>query len=245
MTDHTEKTNAATLEQAIAHWRSSLSIPQAQRDELEDHLRSELAKLDDQELSPRERVMIAAERMGDPRALSEQLARESGFVLSIPRGVMLFGITAAAVVSALIAHGSVVEIEREVDHVLEPFFGEGVYHWLVYAVQGLSVSLCLGTGYWLARRVSRRYKDDSGGMLIASRWPVFAPLAVLVVLGVALTPHMVRETFNEIDEPIESVLGRGFTMWMEIVSHVLLAGAIIAAGVCFARFKLKRETERG
>lgn len=215
-----------STKQAIAHWRDALKpMADAQRDELEDHLRSELADLDRTPLSPRERVLVAADRIGDPRALSEAWARESSLVFAAPRWLVL------TTIFALIALGGLVEIEREIDEVLEAALGRDGRHLLLYACQGLAVALCLSVGFYLARAAMRQDPPLALRLPLRTHWPILVPIGAAMVLGIAMTPHMIRELFNEIDEPIEAALGHDFKDFTEFFSLFFLAGAIVAAGL--------------
>ena len=68
------------LESQIAEWRAYVARAPAVNghdvDELEDHLRHELAELTAAGLTPDERFLIAVKRMGDLDALSREFARE-------------------------------------------------------------------------------------------------------------------------------------------------------------------------
>lgn len=73
-------TNSELLEQRIAEWRSYLgrqrAIHAADVDELEDHLRDQIATLGDAGLSEDEAFLVAVKRMGDLDSLSQEFARE-------------------------------------------------------------------------------------------------------------------------------------------------------------------------
>ena len=70
----------ASLEEQIAHWRSYLRHRQAIHPvdvaELEDHLREQVAVLEDAGLTTDEAFLVAVKRMGDLDALSREFARE-------------------------------------------------------------------------------------------------------------------------------------------------------------------------
>ena len=70
----------ASLEEQIAHWRSYLRNRQAIHPvdvaELEDHLREQVAVLEDAGLTTDEAFLVAVKRMGDLDALSREFARE-------------------------------------------------------------------------------------------------------------------------------------------------------------------------
>jgi hypothetical protein len=73
--------NAADpLEVQIAQWRSYLSrrraIHPVDVDELEDHLRDQIATFEDAGLTPDEAFLVAVKRMGDLDSLSREFARE-------------------------------------------------------------------------------------------------------------------------------------------------------------------------
>ena len=73
--------NTEELEQRIAQWRAYLRRRQAIHavdvEELEDHLRDEVATLGDAGLTADEAFLVAVKRMGDLDELSREFARES------------------------------------------------------------------------------------------------------------------------------------------------------------------------
>ena len=68
------------LERRIASWRAYLhrrrTIESADRDELEDHLRSQVATLTEAGLSTEEAFLVAVKRLGELDALTSEFARE-------------------------------------------------------------------------------------------------------------------------------------------------------------------------
>jgi hypothetical protein len=69
-----------TLEPQIAEWRAYIAgapgVNGRDADELEDHLRHEIAELNGVGLAPDEAFLVAVKRMGDVDALSREFARE-------------------------------------------------------------------------------------------------------------------------------------------------------------------------
>lgn len=74
------ETTSELLEQRIAEWRASLRRRQAIHavdvDELEDHLRDQIAALGEAGLSEDEAFLVAVKRMGDLDSVSREFARE-------------------------------------------------------------------------------------------------------------------------------------------------------------------------
>ena len=72
--------DAVSVEEQIARWRSYLGRRQAIHsvdvEELEDHLREQIAMLADAGLAPDEAFLVAIKRMGNLEALSREFARE-------------------------------------------------------------------------------------------------------------------------------------------------------------------------
>jgi hypothetical protein len=77
---HTEAPAGDSLEQQMEAWRAHLRGSQAITDadaaELEDHLREQIASLEDQGLSEDEAFLVAVKRMGSIDALTREFARE-------------------------------------------------------------------------------------------------------------------------------------------------------------------------
>ncbi|MEM7577795.1 MAG: hypothetical protein AAF328_09995 [Planctomycetota bacterium] len=118
LTTHAPATEPA--EPMIRQWSDQLRwLPAERRDELEDHLRNELRTLDSQALTPRERVIIAADRLGQPLLPASHV----GAFRLTPR----FGLAFAAVfvltpiLMQLAGHGTW-ELVRELDD--DDWFGE-------------------------------------------------------------------------------------------------------------------------
>src|SRR4249920_2401011 len=70
-----------SVESQIAEWRAyvarALSVNGHDVDELEDHLRHQIAELREAGLTPDEGFLIAVKRMGDVDSLSREFAREN------------------------------------------------------------------------------------------------------------------------------------------------------------------------
>ncbi|MEM8781796.1 MAG: hypothetical protein AAGE65_02980 [Planctomycetota bacterium] len=67
---------ASETELSIARWRRSLSgLSRAQRDELEDHLRTNLSAFDGLPLSPQEKAIVAVMRLGRSGRLVREFQR--------------------------------------------------------------------------------------------------------------------------------------------------------------------------
>ena len=87
------------LPRHIREWRRSLGdLTESQKDELEDHLREQLAELNGLGLSDDERVMVAAMRVGRPEALAAEFVHPQAYAWllnaldRIPRYVSLLGL---------------------------------------------------------------------------------------------------------------------------------------------------------
>jgi len=192
------------LEEAINQWRSTLDLRGKQRDELEDHLRSELVKLDDQALSPRERVLIAADRIGDPKALRQQWERCSDFCFSISSHGVVFSVPAwlqpgllisAVLATAFMAIGATRETFNEIDEPIESYIGHTLTDHLesTTAVLGVVTSLLLGG--WLLRKIVRRHGANQSALVM--RWLPLSLMLGLVFLSVFFTHHLLDETFGD------------------------------------------------
>ncbi len=114
-------TTTETLEQRIVEWRTYLCRRQAihavDADELEDHLRDEIAALGDAGLSADEAFLVAVKRMGDLDAVSHEFAREYSerlwkqLVVSSDAGDGSYGIAREAMVAIALACGAALAIK--------------------------------------------------------------------------------------------------------------------------------------
>ncbi|MEM9753538.1 MAG: hypothetical protein AAF916_09150 [Planctomycetota bacterium] len=142
-------------EPMIRQWSEQLRwLLQDRRDELEDHLRNELRTLDDSSLTPRERVIIAADRLGQPMLPASHV----GAFRITPRFAAAFSTVFLLTPICMLAvgHGAW-EIDRELDNRMG---GTGIY--IQQSLNGLTqpvamlVILLLGAG--LAWRLVQRQR---------------------------------------------------------------------------------------
>ena len=146
----TSQEHTDDIEQAITQWRLSLKDMGAeQRDELEDHLRSELEQLAELPLSPRERVILAADRLGDPAALGEVLTSKTHVTLRIPLwllATLTVGLIPLGVVGAL---NGVRETYREIDQPVGNYLGPDLANLAEGMAEWLAVGLVIVAGAWV------------------------------------------------------------------------------------------------
>ncbi len=150
------------LEQRIAEWRTYLLRRQAIRagdvDELEDHLRNQIAALGDAGLSEDEAFLVAVKRMGDLDSLSQEFALEyterlwKQLVVSPEAGDGPSGFTKDAVVAIGLAIAAALAIK------LPLLFGIGFFdaqgELAVFYLRNLSLFvLPFLAGYFAWRRV--------------------------------------------------------------------------------------------
>ncbi|MEM8494593.1 MAG: hypothetical protein AAF916_07195 [Planctomycetota bacterium] len=142
-------------EPLIRQWSEQLRwLPQDRRDELEDHLRNELRTMDDPGLTPRERVIIAADRLGQPLLPASHVGafRITGPFVAAVCAIFLL----TPICMFVVGHGAW-ELERELDN----WFG-ATGQFIQESLNGLTqpvamlVILLLGAG--LAWRLVQRQR---------------------------------------------------------------------------------------
>lgn len=154
MSDTVNASAEHLTEQAIARWRQKMRhVSPARLVELEDHLCSELEQLQDTSLSPDERVLVAAERLGDPGPWRLRLSiNRTGLV------VMAVLIVALPVAMALLQHGAW-ELNNEIDDWLELCIGDTLQDLLEDATPIIVTVTLLAVWGWLSRVLLRRHVE--------------------------------------------------------------------------------------
>ncbi|MEM9753536.1 MAG: hypothetical protein AAF916_09140 [Planctomycetota bacterium] len=142
-------------EPMIRQWSEQLRwLPQDRRDELEDHLRNELRNLDDSALSPRERVIIAADRLGQPMLPASHVG---AFRVTVPFGLAFASIfLLTPILMQLAGHGTW-ELVRELDD--DDWFGEtgeAIQDALNGMAPAVVMTLVLAAGAFAAYRLIQR-----------------------------------------------------------------------------------------
>ncbi|MEM8781794.1 MAG: hypothetical protein AAGE65_02970 [Planctomycetota bacterium] len=142
-------------EALIRQWSEQLRrLPQDRRDELEDHLRSELQNLNDTSLSPRERVVVAADRLGQPLLPA---SHATSLQVSVPAKLMFAAILLGTPVLALFAGHGAWEFERELDDWFGPT-GDAIQDAIRGFPQALAMLAVLSAGTFAAWKLVQRQR---------------------------------------------------------------------------------------
>lgn len=140
------------LEQAITQWRETLKgIAIQSQDELEDHLRNELQQLSPLPLAPRERVVLAADRLGGLAVIRELATSETGSDFKMRRWTHLALIIGLIQLGVWATSNIIREGFNEIDDSLMAYVGSDAVKIAVVSAQSLAGALVIGAGVWLLR----------------------------------------------------------------------------------------------
>ncbi|MEM1099032.1 MAG: hypothetical protein AAGH92_09610 [Planctomycetota bacterium] len=148
-------TTTDATEPMIRQWSEQLRwLSPDRRDELEDHLRSELRNLEDSQLSPRERVIIAADRLGQPLLPASHVG---AFRITGPFAAAFCAIFLLTPICMFVIGHGVWEFERELDDWFGPT-GDAIQDVLNGLTQPVAMLVILLLGAGLAWRLVQRQR---------------------------------------------------------------------------------------
>ena len=193
------------LNVAIKSWRENLAQSPAFRsenlNELESHLRDSVAALQAKGLTAEEAFLIAARRIGPPKALEGEFGKVNGTLMWLERGLLVLLAAQmwnlAASVSAIFTHSSSA-LALEFHWILQGFGLQengSIQVFLGYLCSQLVMAFAIGLIWWRFIRPSKRARGLFEKLL---HRPLGLALAFFLICAVfrVIATHLTPETWS-------------------------------------------------